>query len=101
MYFQLLAQARRAIRAKESVLKDKIQFLANESGNNVEYEKRIAIADRQATKLRLDYQKEEGNRNQLQDEVILTLLQQISKQAYEGRFEYLEVYLNFEYSAYV
>ncbi|KAJ6660926.1 hypothetical protein lerEdw1_016946 [Lerista edwardsae] len=65
----LLAQARRAIRAKESVLKDKIQFLANESGNNVEYEKRIAIADRQATKLRLDYQKEEGNRNQLQDEL--------------------------------
>ncbi|XP_066474956.1 coiled-coil domain-containing protein 39 [Tiliqua scincoides] len=65
----LLAQARRAIRAKESVLKDKIQFLANESGNNVEYEKRIAIADRQATKLRLDYQKEEANRNQLQDEL--------------------------------
>ncbi|XP_053161949.1 coiled-coil domain-containing protein 39 isoform X2 [Hemicordylus capensis] len=65
----LLAQARRAIRAKESVLKDKIQFLANESGNNVEYEKRIGVADRQATKLRLDYQKEEANRTQLQDEL--------------------------------
>ncbi|KAF7242558.1 Coiled-coil domain-containing protein 39 [Varanus komodoensis] len=65
----LLAQARRAIRSKESVLKDKIQFLANESGNNMEYEKRIAIADRQATKLRIDYQKEEANRNQLQDEL--------------------------------
>uniref|UniRef100_A0A8D2L797 Coiled-coil domain-containing protein 39 n=1 Tax=Varanus komodoensis TaxID=61221 RepID=A0A8D2L797_VARKO len=69
----LLAQARRAIRSKESVLKDKIQFLANESGNNMEYEKRIAIADRQATKLRIDYQKEEANRNQLQDEVMLIL----------------------------
>ncbi|XP_077204436.1 coiled-coil domain-containing protein 39 [Paroedura picta] len=65
----LLAQARRATRAKESVLKDKVQFLANESGNNMEYEKRIGIADRQAAKLRLDYQKEEANRNQLQDEL--------------------------------
>ncbi|XP_062987952.1 coiled-coil domain-containing protein 39 [Elgaria multicarinata webbii] len=65
----LLAQARRAIRSKENVLKDKIQFLANESGNNMEYEKRIAVADRQATKLRLDYQKEEANRNLLQDEL--------------------------------
>ncbi|KAL8188066.1 UNVERIFIED_CONTAM: Coiled-coil domain-containing protein 39 [Gekko kuhli] len=65
----LLAQARRAIRAKESVLKDKIQFLANESGNNMEYEKRIGVADRQAAKLRTDYQKEEANRNQLQDEL--------------------------------
>ncbi|XP_060098554.1 coiled-coil domain-containing protein 39 [Heteronotia binoei] len=65
----LLAQARRAIRAKESVLKDKIQFLANESGNNMEYEKRIGIADRQAAKLRIEYQKEEANRNQLQDEL--------------------------------
>ncbi|XP_048362804.1 coiled-coil domain-containing protein 39 [Sphaerodactylus townsendi] len=65
----LLAQARRAIRAKESVLKDKIQFLANESGNNMEYEKRIGIADRLATKLRAEYQKEEANRTQLQDEL--------------------------------
>ncbi|XP_015272939.1 PREDICTED: coiled-coil domain-containing protein 39 [Gekko japonicus] len=65
----LLAQARRAIRAKESVLKDKIQFLANESGNNMEYEKRIGVADRQAAKLRAEHQKEEANRNQLQDEL--------------------------------
>nr|XP_060623441.1 coiled-coil domain-containing protein 39 [Anolis sagrei ordinatus] len=65
----LLARSRRAIRAKQSVLKDKIQFLANESGNNVEYEKRIAITERFATKLRLDYQKEENNRIQFQDEL--------------------------------
>nr|XP_056706345.1 LOW QUALITY PROTEIN: coiled-coil domain-containing protein 39 [Euleptes europaea] len=65
----LLAQARRAIRAKESVLKDKIQFMANESGNNMEYEKRIGVADRQAAKLRTEYQKEEANRSQLQDEL--------------------------------
>ncbi|XP_032081218.1 coiled-coil domain-containing protein 39 [Thamnophis elegans] len=65
----LLAQARRAIRAKESVLKDKVQFLANESGNNAEYEKRISIADRQAAKLRLEYQTEENNRDALQNEL--------------------------------
>ncbi|XP_070609779.1 coiled-coil domain-containing protein 39 isoform X2 [Erythrolamprus reginae] len=65
----LLAQARRAIRAKESVLKDKVQFLANESGNNVEYEKRISIADRLAAKLRLEYQTEENNRDALQNEL--------------------------------
>ncbi|KAM6443550.1 coiled-coil domain-containing protein 39 isoform 2-T2 [Liasis olivaceus] len=65
----LLAQARRTIRAKESVLKDKVQFLANESGNNMEYEKRISIADRQAAKLRLEYQTEENNRNVLQNEL--------------------------------
>lgn len=52
------------------MLKDKIQFLANESGNNMEYEKRIGIADRQAAKLRAEHQKEEANRTQLQDEVI-------------------------------
>ncbi|XP_063163936.1 coiled-coil domain-containing protein 39 [Candoia aspera] len=65
----LLAQARRAIRAKERMLKDKVQFLANESGNNVEFEKRISIADRQAAKLRLEYQTEENNRNFLQNEL--------------------------------
>ncbi|ETE64747.1 Coiled-coil domain-containing protein 39, partial [Ophiophagus hannah] len=65
----LLAQARRAIRVKESVLKDKVQFLANESGNNIEFEKRISIADRQAAKLRLEYQTEENNREALQNEL--------------------------------
>ncbi|KAG8136200.1 hypothetical protein E2320_009165 [Naja naja] len=65
----LLAQARRAIRVKESVLKDKVQFLANESGNNIEFEKRISIADRQAAKLRLEYQTEENNREAFQNEL--------------------------------
>lgn len=52
------------------MLKDKVQFLANESGNNAEYEKRISIADRQAAKLRLEYQTEENNRDAFQNEVI-------------------------------
>uniref|UniRef100_A0A8C4Y0P1 Coiled-coil domain-containing protein 39 n=1 Tax=Gopherus evgoodei TaxID=1825980 RepID=A0A8C4Y0P1_9SAUR len=66
----LLAQVRQEIRKKEDVIKEKIRFLANETGNNVEYEKRISVADRQAAKLRLDYQNQDAYRVQLQDEVI-------------------------------
>uniref|UniRef100_A0A8C3EY24 Coiled-coil domain-containing protein 39 n=1 Tax=Chrysemys picta bellii TaxID=8478 RepID=A0A8C3EY24_CHRPI len=66
---QLLAQVRQEIRKKEDVIKEKIRFLANETGNNVEYEKRISVADRQAAKLRLDYQNQDAYRVQLQDEL--------------------------------
>uniref|UniRef100_A0A8D0H9X8 Coiled-coil domain-containing protein 39 n=1 Tax=Sphenodon punctatus TaxID=8508 RepID=A0A8D0H9X8_SPHPU len=62
------ALARQEIRAKDSIIKEKMNFLANETGNNMEYEKKITIADRQAAKLRIDNQKEEVNRAQLQDE---------------------------------
>nr|XP_048720815.1 coiled-coil domain-containing protein 39 isoform X2 [Caretta caretta] len=65
----LLAQIRQEIRKKEDVIKEKIRFLANETGNNVEYEKRISVADRQAAKLRLDYQNQDAYRVQLQDEL--------------------------------
>uniref|UniRef100_A0A8C3EZA0 Coiled-coil domain-containing protein 39 n=1 Tax=Chrysemys picta bellii TaxID=8478 RepID=A0A8C3EZA0_CHRPI len=65
----LLAQVRQEIRKKEDVIKEKIRFLANETGNNVEYEKRISVADRQAAKLRLDYQNQDAYRVQLQDEL--------------------------------
>ncbi|XP_043348387.1 coiled-coil domain-containing protein 39 isoform X2 [Dermochelys coriacea] len=65
----LLAQVRQEIRKKEDVIKEKIHFLANETGNNVEYEKRISVADRQAAKLRLDYQNQDAYRVQLQDEL--------------------------------
>ncbi|KAM9127088.1 coiled-coil domain-containing protein 39 [Pangshura tecta] len=65
----LLAQVRQESRKKEDVIKEKIRFLANETGNNVEYEKRISVADRQAAKLRLDYQNQDAYRVQLQDEL--------------------------------
>uniref|UniRef100_A0A674IZG1 Coiled-coil domain-containing protein 39 n=1 Tax=Terrapene triunguis TaxID=2587831 RepID=A0A674IZG1_9SAUR len=70
----LLAQVRQEIRKKEDVIKEKIRFLANETGNNVEYEKRISVADRQAAKLRLDYQNQDAYRVQLQDECFLCTL---------------------------
>uniref|UniRef100_A0A8C0J3C1 Coiled-coil domain-containing protein 39 n=1 Tax=Chelonoidis abingdonii TaxID=106734 RepID=A0A8C0J3C1_CHEAB len=70
----LLAQVRQEIRKKEDVIKEKIRFLANETGNNVEYEKRISVADRQAAKLRLDYQNQDAYRVQLQDECFVCTL---------------------------
>ncbi|XP_074860786.1 coiled-coil domain-containing protein 39 [Carettochelys insculpta] len=65
----LLAQVRQEIRKKEDVIKEKICFLANETGNNMEYEKRISAADRQAAKLRLDYQNQDTYRVKLQEEL--------------------------------
>ncbi|KYO20049.1 coiled-coil domain-containing protein 39 [Alligator mississippiensis] len=65
----LLAETRQDIRKKEDAIKEKIRFLANETGNNIEYEKKIAATDRQAAKLRIEYQNQDANRVQLQDEL--------------------------------
>ncbi|XP_028931917.1 coiled-coil domain-containing protein 39 isoform X2 [Ornithorhynchus anatinus] len=65
----LLATVKQEIRAKEGVIKEKIQFLESETGNNAEYEKKISFADRQASKLRMEYQNQESSRNQLQNEL--------------------------------
>ena len=43
--------------------------MENELANNQEKEKRIAIAERQAAKLRLEWQDTEAARIQFQDEV--------------------------------
>lgn len=49
--------------------KEKIKFLENEIGNNMEYEKRISDADRKVLKCRAEYQRHEDSRIQLKDEV--------------------------------
>ncbi|XP_016073580.1 PREDICTED: coiled-coil domain-containing protein 39 [Miniopterus natalensis] len=64
-----LAKIKQEVREKESVVKEKIKFLENEIGNNIEYEKRISVADRKALKCRMEYQQHEVNRNQLKDEL--------------------------------
>uniref|UniRef100_A0A7M4EUF6 Coiled-coil domain-containing protein 39 n=1 Tax=Crocodylus porosus TaxID=8502 RepID=A0A7M4EUF6_CROPO len=66
---QLLAETRQDIRKKQDAIKEKIRFLANETGNNMEYEKKIASTDRQAAKLRTEYQNQDASRVQLQDEL--------------------------------
>ncbi|XP_038603113.1 coiled-coil domain-containing protein 39 [Tachyglossus aculeatus] len=65
----LLATMKQEIRTKEGVIKEKIQFLESETGNNAEYEKKISIADRQSSRLRTEYQNQETNRSQLQNEL--------------------------------
>ncbi|XP_072110639.1 coiled-coil domain-containing protein 39 [Mobula birostris] len=65
----LLAEVKQEIREKEAAMNEKIQFLKNESENNEEFEKKISISERQAAKLRLEYQVHETNRIQLQSEL--------------------------------
>ncbi|XP_072897358.1 coiled-coil domain-containing protein 39-like isoform X3 [Hemitrygon akajei] len=65
----LLAEVKQEIREKEAAMNEKIQFLKNETENNKEFEKKISISERQAAKLRLEYQAHETNRIQLQNEL--------------------------------
>lgn len=51
------------------MVKEKIKFLENEVGNNVEYERRISAAERKVLKFRMEYQRHETSRTQLKDEV--------------------------------
>uniref|UniRef100_A0A8C7UZJ7 Coiled-coil domain-containing protein 39 n=1 Tax=Oncorhynchus mykiss TaxID=8022 RepID=A0A8C7UZJ7_ONCMY len=55
--------------ARNGVIKEKKTFLESETENNKEYEKKIAMADRQAAKLRREFQEQESNRTRLQDEL--------------------------------
>ncbi|KAF6117809.1 coiled-coil domain containing 39 [Phyllostomus discolor] len=64
-----LSKVKQEIREKESLVKEKIKFLESEIGNNVEYEKKISVADRKVLKCRMEYQHHEANRNQLKDEL--------------------------------
>nr|KAF6477240.1 coiled-coil domain containing 39 [Molossus molossus] len=65
----VLAKLKQETREKESLVKEKIKFLESEIGNNIEYEKKISVADRKVVKCRMEYQRHEANRNQLKDEL--------------------------------
>ncbi|NXN41654.1 CCD39 protein, partial [Rhinoptilus africanus] len=65
----LIAEIKQEIRKKETVLKEKTSFLVNETVNNMEYEKKISSAEREATNLRNEYQAQDTYRGQLQDEL--------------------------------
>uniref|UniRef100_A0A672UG35 Coiled-coil domain-containing protein 39 n=2 Tax=Strigops habroptila TaxID=2489341 RepID=A0A672UG35_STRHB len=65
----LIAEIKQEIRKKEMVLKEKTSFLVNETLNNMEYEKKISSAEREATSLRNEYQTQDTYRVQLQDEL--------------------------------
>ncbi|KAM9279337.1 LOW QUALITY PROTEIN: coiled-coil domain-containing protein 39 [Morus bassanus] len=65
----LITEIKEEIRKKETVLKEKTSFLVNETLNNMEYEKKISSAEREATGLRNEYQAQDAYRVQLQDEL--------------------------------
>ncbi|XP_067109622.1 coiled-coil domain-containing protein 39 [Osmerus mordax] len=65
----LLTQVNQDIRERNGVIQEKKTFLEREIENNREYEKKITMAERQAAKLRQDFQEQERNRIRLVDEL--------------------------------
>ncbi|NXH56261.1 CCD39 protein, partial [Rhabdornis inornatus] len=65
----LIAEIKQNIRNKEILLKEKTAFLVNETVNNMEYEKKIFSAEREANNLRKEFQAQDTRRAQLQDEL--------------------------------
>ncbi|NWY36204.1 CCD39 protein, partial [Sylvia atricapilla] len=65
----LIAEIKQEIRNKEILLREKTTFLVNETVNNMEYEKKILSAEREANNLRKEFQAQDTHRTQLQDEL--------------------------------
>ncbi|XP_039569464.1 coiled-coil domain-containing protein 39 [Passer montanus] len=65
----LIAEVKQEIRNKEILLREKTAFLVNETVNNMEYEKKILTAEREANNLRKEFQAQDTRRTQLQDEL--------------------------------
>ncbi|CAN8190519.1 unnamed protein product [Coccothraustes coccothraustes] len=65
----LIAEIKQEIRNKEILLREKTAFLVNETVNNMEYEKKIFTAEREANNLRKEFQAQDTRRTQLQDEL--------------------------------
>ncbi|NXS88201.1 CCD39 protein, partial [Erpornis zantholeuca] len=65
----LIAEIKEEIRNKELLLREKTTFLVNETVNNMEYEKKISSAEREANNLRKEYQTQDTRRTELQDEL--------------------------------
>ncbi|KAK2860924.1 hypothetical protein Q7C36_005090 [Tachysurus vachellii] len=66
----LLAETNQMIYERKALIKEKQNFLANEVENNKDCEKKIATVERQANRLRQQFQDEESNFVQLQDELV-------------------------------
>ncbi|XP_041261849.1 coiled-coil domain-containing protein 39 [Onychostruthus taczanowskii] len=65
----LIAEVKQEIRNKEILLREKTAFLVNETVNNMEYEKKILTAEREANNLRKEFQAQDTRRTELQDEL--------------------------------
>lgn len=64
-----LAEVKLEVRDREEHVQEKQKFLESELANNQEKEKKVGVAERQAAKLRLEYQDAEQIRIQFQDEL--------------------------------
>lgn len=64
-----LAEVKLEVRDREEQVQEKQKFLDSELANNQEKEKKVGVAERQAAKLRLEYQDAEQIRIQFQDEL--------------------------------
>ncbi|KAK2573594.1 Coiled-coil domain-containing protein 39 [Acropora cervicornis] len=69
MTAQKLAEVKIEVRDREEQVQEKQKFLESEVANNQEKEKKVGVAERQAAKLRLEYQDSEQLRIQFQDEL--------------------------------
>ncbi|NWH81640.1 CCD39 protein, partial [Piaya cayana] len=65
----LVTEIKQEMRKNEMVLEEKTSFLVNETVNNMEYEKKISLAEREATSLRNEHRSQDIYRVQLQDEL--------------------------------
>ncbi|NXD19397.1 CCD39 protein, partial [Spelaeornis formosus] len=65
----LIAEIKQEIRNKEILLREKTAFLVNETVNNMEFEKKILSAEREANSLQKEFQTQDTRRAQLQDEL--------------------------------
>ncbi|XP_069720801.1 coiled-coil domain-containing protein 39 isoform X2 [Phaenicophaeus curvirostris] len=65
----LITEIKQEMRKNEMVLEEKTSFLVNETLNNMEYEKKISFAEREATSLRNEHRSQDTYRVQLQDEL--------------------------------
>ncbi|XP_074657844.1 coiled-coil domain-containing protein 39-like [Tubulanus polymorphus] len=64
-----LARVKAEVRNRDEAIKEKQQFLDNEIENNKEMEKKISVSERQAGRVRLDWQDAEKSRTAFQDEL--------------------------------
>ncbi|KAL9963526.1 hypothetical protein ACROYT_G027041 [Oculina patagonica] len=64
-----LAEVKLEVRDREEQVQEKQKFMESELANNQEKEKKVGVAERQAAKLRLEYQDAEQIRIQFQDEL--------------------------------
>ncbi|KAF6040654.1 CCDC39 [Bugula neritina] len=64
-----LAKLRLEVNKREETIREKRQFLESQENNNEEMEKKISVAERNAARLRLEYQEADSDRVRFADEL--------------------------------